>query len=903
MKSTARSNYQKIWRVKSQAPGLSFILARKLKISRIVAQLLINRRIYTVDQARAFFANDLERLFDPMLLSDMDKAVERIVKAVDTGEKILVYGDYDADGITATVLLVKVLRNIGAIVDFYIPSRLEEGYGLHLEGLKKARKNGTTLIITVDCGINDLAEAVWAKENGLDLIVTDHHEPPPELPEAYAVINPKRQDCIYPFKNLSGVGTALKLAKALLSAVNTGEPAWHQYLDLVCIGTIADIVPLLGENRILVKHGLARLANTSNPGLLALMAVCGINRDKIGVREVGFGMAPRLNAAGRVGSPQMAVNLLLTENPGEAWELASELTRENQVRQKIETKVLEEALKLLEINPELKEKPVIVLASENWHPGVIGIAASKILDYCHRPVLLIAFEGDKGKGSARSIPEFNMYQALAHCQKYLVEYGGHALAAGFSIRVSDLEAFRAELLEYANQLLDKEKLALKLELDCLVEVKEVSERLVSEISLLEPFGQDNPDPLLGCLETSITESRCVGKDYSHLKLRLKGVNTTIDGIGFNMGLYVEEVSAAKTVDLAFIPGINEFNGRRSVQLDVKDLGIPAVLDLSGESKEAPVFENAFEDNMNGYGSFDIREELFIPEFVNEIIKNTNDLREQEFYCGGNMEMKIPPDVKIDLNNGLGRPGQVKKIAEEGENLLVITTCGYQALEIGYFLQMESESLKRKIFVCSRAVNNVKSSTVLQAMDRGKVRVVVSTPETLDFFKNGVSRVLLYNLPFSPKTVYDALAVLKHGGKLYLLHTAEDLKDNIDCLNAMAPDRNYLAGLYKKLFTMSQLQSGRPLILDVNRTAKEMAEKGFGYQAYSVEIALIIMRELGLLTISRDGKDLTIELCPRPTKKKKLVESQTYRYLHQVKEESINWMRKFLIENTNNIYTT
>ena len=897
MRNVAKPHHQKIWRVRNPIPPLCRILSQKLNISEILAQLLVNRRIYTVEQARAFLGSDLERLHDPLLLPDMGKAVKRILKTVYTGEKILIYGDYDADGITATVLLLRVLRSIDANVDFYIPNRLKEGYGVHLEGLKKARENGTGLVVTVDCGINAVREAQWAKENGLVLIITDHHEPPPELPEAFAVINPKRQDSRYPFKYLSGAGIALKLAQALLASAGTGARDWQEHMDLACVGTVADIVPMLGENRILVKHGLTRLANTCGPGLQALMAVSGINREKLGPREIGFGLAPRLNAAGRIGSPETAVNLLLTENIGEAWELANQLDKENQIRQKIETDVFQEALKMLEERPELGKNHVIVLASENWHPGVIGIVASRILDHYHRPVLLIALEGEEGKGSARSIQEFNIYKALTHCQKYLIDYGGHSLAAGFSIRAGDVDNFRADLLSYAAKLLGNKKLLPKLELDCLVKVEEVSEKLVNEIALLEPFGQDNPDPLLGCLSTFVTESRIVGKDSSHLKLRLRGVNTALDGIGFNLGSYAGALATSETVDLAFVPGINEFNGRRSVQLDVKDLGVPAIFDLPKENREDLIFEDVCPDPQDECA--DNSSELFIPEFVLRILKNLKGSGEKEL---GHIKKKSSKDFNLmDLRNTVERTEFLLKITDEGEPSLVITTCGYQAVEVAHFLQLERPSLKKKTSFYHGSVSGEKKSMLIQMFKRGELRAVVTTPEILGSLSKSACRVLLYNLPYNPEAVYLAINALKPGGTLYLLYSAEDLQDNIEGLDAMAPDRSYLTCFYKKLFQILRCQKDGRMKVDIHRIARVMAEAGFpNCHEYSAEAALIVMKELELITINREGRAFQVELCPRPTQKRDLVESQTYRHLHQIKEESIAWMRKFLDDNFHNI---
>ncbi|MDD2554707.1 MAG: single-stranded-DNA-specific exonuclease RecJ, partial [Desulfotomaculaceae bacterium] len=587
-----------MWKLKSPAPALSGILARKLGISPVIAQILINRGICTIEQGRCFLGSELAAVHNPLLFPDMSKVVARILKAIHSGERILVYGDYDTDGLTATALLVKIFQRIGLNAASFVPNRLAEGYGLHLDLLEKELAQGTSLVITVDCGISDIAEISWAKENGIDLIVTDHHEPPAEAPPAFAVINPKCSE--YPFKDLAGVGVALKLGQALLEAAGQGSEAWRDYLDLVCLGTIADVVPIRGENRILVKHGLPALADSRWPGIQALIEICGLKNKDIGTREVGCSLTPRLNAAGRIGAPELALDLLLTENYDEAFTLAGRLNQANLERQSIESAVLAEALDMLEREPEKKESCVIALASPNWHAGVIGIVASRLVDRLYRPSLLISVEGEEGRGSARGITGFNMHKALAHCQEHLLGFGGHALAAGFTIKSTNIGDFISTLEAYAREVTRGEKLRPVLEIDGLIRIGQLSEALVDEINLLSPFGHANPDPLLSCRGTKLLESRGVGKKAAHLKMRLGGDNTVLDGIGFNLGAYAEVLAAGETVDLAFVPDINEYNGRRSLQLNVKDLGAPAVFatvdaqEQGGDGIEEDCFTPALE---------------------------------------------------------------------------------------------------------------------------------------------------------------------------------------------------------------------------------------------------------------------------------------------------------------------
>ncbi|MCL6634306.1 MAG: single-stranded-DNA-specific exonuclease RecJ [Peptococcaceae bacterium] len=871
---------------------MSRIFARKLGISPVTAQLLINRGIYTVEQGRAFLGSELARLYPPQLLKDMEKAVARILRAAENGEKILVYGDYDVDGITATVLLVRVLRRLGAKVHYYIPNRLEEGYGLHLAVLQKAREGGTELVVTVDCGISALAEAAWAQANGLDLIVTDHHEPPPEIPGALAVINPKRPDCGYPFKELAGVGVALKLAQALLEAAGDKNGSWQDYLDLVCLGTIADIVPVHGENRILVKHGLPRLAATANPGLKALIAASGIKEESLGAREVGFGLAPRLNAAGRIGSPELAARLLLTDNSGEAWELAAELNRGNQARQKIESAVMEEALKLLEEEPEQAGARVMVLASENWHPGVIGIVASRLMERFYRPVLLIALEGRAGKGSARSIPEFNIYKALGHCREYLLDYGGHALAAGFSIEKDRVGDFSREINRYAEALMGDRKILPRLVLDGIIDIDQVSEELVQEINLLQPFGHHNPDPMLGCLRAPVLESRGVGRGAAHLKLRLRGEKSVLDGIGFHLGAYAEVLATAETVDLAFIPGINEYNGRRSVQLEVKDIGIPAPLDIRDQQNRGISLAPAGPRALSGGEPAEDREELFIPEFVLETLGN---LKMIEWPWPG-LNQKHGGRVEVIDRRGFPeRPGLLAELACGGEPTLVVTSCGYQTIELAHYLQLARPALKGRAAFCHGFTPEKELSALAVKFAAGEIEIVVATPAAAGMIGRHASQAIIYHLPCSSETVKKVMSAMDPGGRLCLLFSPGDLEENLAGLAALAPDREYLACLYKML-RKEQNNKGE-VILNPARAARAMAEAGFLHgRAFTVEVALTVLEELGLIVVGKGRGDfLKVALLPVPPAKKDLLAAQTYKRLHQLKEDSITWMRKILNE--------
>ncbi len=874
---------QKLWKVKTPFPVLSSILARQLDVSQIVAQLLINRGIHTTEQGRLFLSSDLASLHQPFLFKDMDKAVKRIISAAKAGEKILVYGDYDADGLTATALLVKVFKNLGLDVSYYVPNRLADGYGVHLEVLQNARAAGTSLVITVDCGISALAEARWAKENGLDLIITDHHEPPLEVPPALALLNPKIPGCEYPFKELAGVGVALKLAQALLEAAGRGSAAWQQYLDLACLGTVADIVPLHGENRTLVKHGLGVLARTKNTGLVSLMAASGIRKEGLGPREVGFGLAPRLNAAGRVGNPDLALKLLLTDSAEEAEELAGILNKGNQERQGIESAVLEEALGLLEENPELSRSPVITLASENWHQGVIGIVASRLTERFYRPVFLLSLEGEGGKGSARSIPGFNIHQALSCCQDYLLDFGGHEMAAGFSIKRSNIECFFEELKNYAERVIGDKKLTPLLDVDCFIDITQVSEELVNEITKLGPYGHANPYPLLACRKATLVESRGVGKGAAHLKLRLRKDAAVLDGIGFNLGAYAEVLAAADPVDIAFMPGMNEYNGRRSVQIVVKDIGNPDLLEGLEQLQMGTLSVNDV-----------ILEELFIPDFVLGAFEEINNGKHTRKAV---LSSRIQDVKLIDHRNSGDRTRLLARLVSDGDLTLIVASCAYQVIELAHHLKLARPGLKERIVSCYRRDQQQNESEITALAAAGVPAVLVATPGAASQACFSAQQVLLYDLPYDKRGINAGLEHIAPGGRMYFLCSDEDIQDNLLKLESMLPGREYLASIYHLL----SREKKEYLTADLKLLNKAMAGAGFVHAGVcTLRISFMVLNELGLLDYENKDDYVSFRLLPSPAVKKDLFQSSTYRFLHEIKEDSTNFMRKLLNEPVHNL---
>ncbi|MDX1778055.1 MAG: single-stranded-DNA-specific exonuclease RecJ, partial [Thermodesulfobacteriota bacterium] len=536
-----KTNHEKKWEIRPQYQEIQQILSPELGISPLLSQLLASRNITTPEDAEIFLSPKLSNLHSPFLMKDMEKAVDRICRAVKEREHIILYGDYDVDGVTGTSLLFLFLKKLGVPVSFFIPSRLEEGYGLHEEVLQKISEQGKHLLITIDCGISDSEQVRFAGQKGIDVIITDHHEVPEQLPPAYAVLNPKRPDCTFPFKGLAGVGVAFNLLMGLRKTLRdqgffngTTPPNLKQYLDLVALGTIADMVPLVDENRILVKYGLHELTHGNRIGIKALKEVCGILASSITSYLVAFRLAPRINAPGRLSQAVKSVELLTTDDYTVAQELALSLEKENSQRQQLEARIVREACKLIEATPHWEDRQSIVLAGSDWHPGVIGICASRVLDKYYKPSILISCNEEKGigRGSARSPESFDLYEGLKASAHFLENYGGHRAAAGLTIELDRLDAFQNHFEKVVSESISQDDYVPSILIDAEVSLGEISEKLVHEISLLEPFGLCNPEPLLSSLAFDSYSSRVVGN--GHLKMTIKEENLSYDAIGFNL---------------------------------------------------------------------------------------------------------------------------------------------------------------------------------------------------------------------------------------------------------------------------------------------------------------------------------------------------------------------------------
>ncbi len=535
----------------------------------LTAAVLSARGIRTPAEAEEFLSTDTGRLGDPMGLPDMAQAADIIKQAVERREKIAVFGDYDVDGITSTCLLVRYLRSLHADCTYYIPDRLTEGYGLNCPALQKLRDDGVSLVITVDSGITAVDEITFARDIGLRVVVTDHHECMDTLPPALAVVNPKRTDSTYPFAELAGVGVAFKLICAMEGTYGL-EEVLDNYLDLVAVGTIADVMPLRGENRAIVAGGLRALAQTNNPGLHMLMKESGVLDRRLTASVVSFTLAPRINAAGRMGCANLAAELFLTDSEERAQEIAVQLCQQNKERQNAENAILQQAYAVLQKEYDPLEDRMIVLWGEDWHHGVIGIVSSRISDRYGCPAVLISLEGDKGKGSGRSVGEFNLFDALDHSSAYLERFGGHALAAGLTIDRSNLADFKKCICAYAKENLKPEDSVPVVDVDCIIRPEHITMDAVRGLRVLEPFGMGNPEPVFAMREMTVEDITPISSDR-HLRMTLRKDNVSYTALLFGTGSGGCPVVQGSVVDAAFSLDINHFRGNTSIQLMLKDI--------------------------------------------------------------------------------------------------------------------------------------------------------------------------------------------------------------------------------------------------------------------------------------------------------------------------------------------
>lgn len=549
-------------------------VSEALKCPPMISELLFRQGLKTEQEIRDFFTPRLEHQHDPFLFEDMDKAVTRILKAIDNHERITIYGDYDVDGTTATALLLLGLRKLGADIDFYIPHRMIDGYGLSLGSLDQLKENGSSLIISVDCGVNALEEIAAINAMGMEIIITDHHNPKEELPQALATINPKLPHTGYPFPHLAGVGVAFKLLMAIYQrlGIQTDESTL-KYLDLVAVGTIADIVPLTGENRVFASIGLQHLIDKKNLGLNALIQIAGMNHKTLDTNDIVFGIAPRINAAGRMGSAALAVELLISCEEKQSDELAEVIERQNSLRQQLDQRTFHEACEIIDKKyKDLANTPCMVISSDDWHPGVIGIVASKLVEKYYRPVIMISFKEGFGSGSGRSMGDFDLFSALKATEHNLHSFGGHKYAVGLTIYQEYIDRFENDLTRYVRERISIEQIKPPLQIDHELEIYDINPFLLDWIERFAPFGPDNNRPVF------VTRNVCVASypynvGRNHLKLKVIKDGINLDLIGYNLGDYLSLLKKNSIIDIAYTLEYNRFGNKTTIQGKLRDIHV------------------------------------------------------------------------------------------------------------------------------------------------------------------------------------------------------------------------------------------------------------------------------------------------------------------------------------------
>ena len=808
-------------------------------ISKLIGAILVNRGLTEKDEIERYLQKNLAVMHDPFLMKDMDKAIERIKYAFEKEEKITVYGDYDVDGVTSTAILVKYLRKCNAEVDYYIPDRIDEGYGINNGALDKIKNNGTSLVITVDSGITAVDEIEYASTIGLDVIVTDHHQCKDILPQACAVLNPKISDGMYPFTELAGVGVAFKLIQALAGMENI-ETLFREYCDIVCLGTIADVVPLVDENRVIVDKGLELISETSNVGLKSLVKLAALKDKKVTAGTVGFIIAPRINAAGRIGNALRAVELFLTEDEAVADAIASELNEENKNRQATEACILQEALTHVQEQYDLENNKVIVLANEDWHHGVIGIVASRITEKFYRPSILISLEGDSGKGSGRSIKGFNLFEALKDSSDYLLKYGGHSLAAGLSISRDKIPEFLEKINTFANQCLCEDDLIAPIYIDYVLSRQDISIGTIKQLNILEPFGMGNASPVFAVCDALILDIRTIS-DGKHIKLTLKKDEGFIEAIGFNMGEAADRFITGDSVDVACSLDINNYNGVEKVQLVIKDLKLP----------DQSIIEHTY------YKTFD-------SALINDIISNKT-----HFYCDIAGEPASSQLLNQAFSKMLSEKRQISDIVDQcnmGNNILVLIN----TLEGAQSILREMEQLNTDCIKYHIHYNHVSRST--------NCDLLINPTYSQIAYKN-YDCIYLYDHCFN---IAD-MSLLVHGAlDLKFIHDNNRIHWSDKAFKEMIPERQHLVIVYQYIKTRSQDGCYEDNALLLSRRISRSYNVNMNY--YKFIKSMEVFREMKLLDFKMNEDKIVVRMYEHQGEKIRIENSKILLDLKELKNK-------------------
>lgn len=830
----------KIWKYIESDKAQVDSISQQFKINPIVAQVILNRGITEKKQISEFLNPDICNLSDPFLMKDMDKGSERVADAIKNYEYIIVCGDYDVDGITSTAILVHFLRNCGVTADYYIPDRIDDGYGLSMAVAEKIKAMNPELVITVDSGITAVDEVDFLCNAGIDVVITDHHECKGTLPNACAVINPHRQDDEYPFKQLSGVGVVYRFIEAIYTAIKDKtffqeDIDIQRYIDAVAVGTITDVMPLIGENRTIIKYGIERLNKTCNEGLKALIRVAGLQDKQISAWMIGFVIGPRMNAAGRMSNAQKAVELLLTDSPQHVESIAKLLDEENIYRQETEKAILNRVFTKIEQDIDFATDKIIVVEGDNWHQGVIGIAASKVVDKYNMPCILLSVDGQEVKGSARSIAGFNIYDALCYCGAWIERFGGHELAAGLTLKTQNIDSFKNSIIQYAAQHIKAEHMLASINIDGELQPEELTVKAAEDLEILAPFGVDNPKPIFCCNGMRIVDIKTT-IDEKHLKLKLRYANRTLDAIGFNIGDAIRQFCKGDFVDAAFSLEINSWNFIHKVQLNVKDLK---------KSEIAAAIKNFYSsldyDSLYEYIANNSTIDSGGPEY--NLNKRCNqdciETLENVLYTGTS---KI-----IFVNTVQGIKDIVRTYEKSVANQQNIVTLCYNNLE---------NSPKSDIYI----VVNPKMSEI----DIGNFRHVI-------FYKFACSQIFLQSFA---KRLNAQQTINYVGTQPYSEYIA-------DTVNDIVPNRDDLAVVYRLLSTDRNIRAGRISTTWLSDRILHKFNKKIS--CAKIENSIGIFKELGLVTVEQQEKFDDMRIIINNNGKVDIENSRLYRRMQQIKQ--------------------
>ncbi len=838
---------KKKWLIRPHSNEIA-LMSNSLNVSEITAKILIDRGIQSIDQARTFLYPKYENLHSPWLLPDMEPAVKRIKQALENNEHITIYGDYDVDGQTSVALLLYVLRSLASdinTIDYYVPNRIEEGYGLHKEALQTIAEV-SSLVITVDCGIAAINEADFARSIGLDLIITDHHEPGLQLPEAVAVINPKCHESKYPFTELAGVGVAYKLVQAL--AESYGKD-FCQWLDLVALGTVTDLVPLVDENRIFVKLGLNQLEHSSILGLRALLQVCNI-KPPYNTSDLGFKLGPRLNAVGRMGEPARGIELLISSDNEEAFKLAGVLDSENKLRQHIEVEIFTEAVSMIEANGWNKE-PVIVIANEKWHAGVIGIVASRLVEKYYRPTVVIAIEDGVGKGSARSISGFNLYAGLGACKELLLEFGGHEMAAGLSIDVKCITALRKKLSQLAAETLSPEDFIPKVRIDSKIDLKEIDVQLLNELKLLEPFGMGNPTPVFK-VSGSVLNTRAMGIDGDHLRCCIQDQDgEMIEAVGFGMYQAMQDYEKYREqIDFAVYPQHGYYDPNK-FELILRDFRISGEAETYIEdwiiSRYPWVLPQTFQDVSHIHTPLDID---------NPVINR----------CSG---VNI-----IDCRGSWDKKKELMTRSGAHKHVLIYTASPERALTLCRSLRIAVPNGNKFIGFEHELITEAERQELNELIDFGTLRWIVSTGVWLSNRK--WDQIVLYDAFCDARLIYNLINQLNTQGELIFLYGKKDCHWLQGKVQSMFPNREILARFYLGLIKNKK---------EISMDEIENLAKGW-HLSESTMYSLGIFQELALI----EKEDNIVKIMPKPAQRLDLNTSVLYNKCITKREQCLAYLQ-------------